>query len=122
MLGNRFFLNTGIWTQNVLCKGEMNFNKRYFYIAINQNIRRVFEVTTDMANAMCYDCLLAWIAIIDCFNCCTALREIRQHMSILFRFRLNRVHLISFTTYCKSAFESCKFSHWPSYPEFVAQI
>lgn len=115
MLGNRFFLNTGIWTQNVLCK-------RYFYIAINQNIRRVFEVTTDMANAMCYDGLLAWIAIIDCFNCCTALREIRQHMSILFRFRLNRVHLISFTTYCKSAFESCKFSHWPSYPEFAAQI
>lgn len=95
MLGNRFFLNTGIWTQNVLCTGEMNSNKRYFYIAINQNIRRVFEVTTDMANAMCYDGLLAWIAIIDCFNCCTALREIRQHMSILFRFRLNRVHLIS---------------------------
>lgn len=63
MLGNRFFLNTGIWTQNVLCKGEMNFNKRHFYIAINQNIRRVFEVTTDMANAMFYDGLLAWIAI-----------------------------------------------------------
>lgn len=95
MLGNRFFLNTGIYTQNVLCKGRMNFNERRLYIAINQNILGVFEITTDMANAMFYDGLLALIAI-GLFQLLYSSK--RNKATILFRFRLNRVHLISFIT------------------------